>query len=114
MNNVVLEKSRKFGFRIVKMSKFLADEEQEFVLSKQILRSGTSIGANVTEAQFAISKKEFSLKMYIAYKECGETLYWLDMLKHGDYLTDEMYNSMTNDCKELQKLLTAITKSSKK
>ena len=113
MNNVVLEKSRRFGFRIVKMSKYLCAEENEYVLSKQILRSGTSIGANITEAQFAVSKKEFSLKMYIAYKECGETLYWLDMLRSGDYLTEEMYNSMTNDCKELQKPLTSITKSSK-
>ncbi len=111
--SIVFEKSKKFAIRIVKLYKYLCDEKKEFVLSKQLLRSGTSIGANVSEANCAISKKEFLAKMYIAFKECSESIYWLALLSETDYLTEAEYNSISNDCVEIQKLLSAITKTTK-
>lgn len=83
------------------------------VLSKQVLRSGTSIGANVREGQDAQSKADFASKMSIALKECGETLYWLDLLHDTDYITVNQYRSLTDDCIELKKLLTSIVKTSR-
>ena len=82
-------------------------------MSKQLLRSGTSIGANIAEAQYGSSRKDFGNKLYIALKECAETLYWLELLHSCDYLTDKAYNSLFADCEELLKLLTSITKSIK-
>ena len=108
--NIVLDKSKLFAVRIVKLCKYLADEKKEFILSKQILRSGTSIGANITESEYSISDKEFLSKIYIAYKETGETLYWLDLLHDTEYLTNTMYESLNRDCSELLKLLASITK----
>ena len=90
--------------------KFLKEERNEFILSKQLIRSGTSIGANIAEAEHAISTKDFIAKLYIALKEAAETKYWLDLLKEADYLTTEEYNSIVIDCEELIKLLTSITK----
>ena len=84
------------------------------MLSKQLLRSGTSIGANLTEAQYAISKKDFLSKSYIAYKECGETLYWLELLTKSGYLSQTEYESINSDCEELMRLLTTITKTTAK
>lgn len=78
MKNIVFEKSKKFSLRIIGLYKYLCGEKKEYVLSKQLLRSGTSIGANIAEANCAISKKDFLVKMYIAFKECSETAYWLD------------------------------------
>lgn len=87
--------------------------KKEYVLSKQLLRSGTSIGANISEANCSISKKEFLSKMYIAFKECSESIYWLDLLFETDYLTKTEYNSILNDCTEIQRLLSSITKTTK-
>lgn len=112
-DNVVFDKSKKFAIRIVRLYKYLCDEKKEFVLSKQLLRSGTSIGANISEANCSISKKEFLSKMYIAFKECSESRYWLDLLHETDYLTQSEYDSIVNDCTELQKLLSSITKTTK-
>ena len=98
--SIVFEKSKQFSVRIVNLYKYLKGDKKEFVLSAQLLRSGTSIGANIAEACCAISKKEFLSKMYIAYKECAETLYWLELLKRTDYLTNKEYQSV-EDCKEL-------------
>lgn len=111
--NVVFEKSKKFAVRTINLYKFLNSEKKEFVLSKQLLRSGTSIGANISEANCSISRKEFLAKMYIAFKECSETKYWLELLYETDYLTEEQYNTIIADCTELQKLLSAITKTTK-
>ena len=111
--NAVKIKSKKFAIRIVNLYKYLYNDKNEFVLSKQILRSGTSIGANITEALCASSKKDFINKMYIAFKECAETLYWLDLLFETDYLTNNEYKSISDDCSELKKLLSSITKTSK-
>lgn len=103
------EKSKKFALRIVRLYKYLTQEQKEFVLSKQILRSGTSIGANLAESVCAISQKDFLSKIYISLKEAEETLYWLDLLKDSDYITLEMYESLAKDCKEMLKILSKTT-----
>ena len=113
MENIILVKSKAFAIRIVKLSKYLNDSKKEYVLSKQLLRSGTSIGANVQEAECGISKKDFLAKMYIAFKECAETLYWLDILKETKYITEKEYDSVYNECKEIQSILTSITKTTR-
>ena len=113
MASIVYDKSKVFALRIVKLYKYLISKHNEPVMSKQLLRSGTSIGANITEAEYSISKKEFLMKMYIAFKECGETLYWLDLLFDGGYLTEKQYYSMKKDCEELMRLLSSITKTSR-
>ncbi len=108
--SVVREKSLRFAVRIVKLYQFLCDEKKEYTLSRQILKSGTSIGANLAEARAAISRKDFLSKLYIALKECSETLYWLELLKETDFLTQEQYLSLYNDCEELRKMLSSATK----
>lgn len=109
--NEVRSKSLAFAKRIVLLYQFLCEEKQEYVLSKQLLRSGTSIGANIAEAQYGSSRKDFLNKLYIALKESAETLYWLELLFSCDYLTAVEYQSLYQDCEELRKLLSAITKS---
>ncbi|MFI3243024.1 MAG: four helix bundle protein [Akkermansia sp.] len=113
MANVIKEKSFSFAIRIVKLYRYLSEEKKEFVLSKQLLRSGTSIGANVVEAIEGVSRKDFQAKMYIALKECAETLYWLELLEQTAYLTHSEYKSIANDCAELKRILSSITKSTK-
>ena len=110
IKNIVKEKSFDFAIRIVKLYKYLMEEKKEFVLSKQVLRSGTSIGANINEAQQAQSKKDFLMKMNIALKECTETKYWIDLLSATDYINQELNDSIIYDCIELEKLLTSIVK----
>lgn len=99
-----------FAIRIVNLYKHLVGNKKEFVLSKQILRSGTSIGANVAESESAISDKDFLSKIYIALKECSETTYWLELLVATDYLTQEQFDSMITDCIELRKIMMSTTK----
>jgi four helix bundle protein len=111
-DNVVNEKSYAFALRIIQMYKHLSLEKKEFVLSKQILRSGTSIGANVVEADAAISKAEFSAKISIAYKEACETCYWLRLLLDSNYIDKKSFSSIFNDAEELCKLLYSILNSS--
>lgn len=103
-------KSKKFAVRIVNMYKYLCDSKKEYVLSKQVLRSGTSIGANLAEAEAAMSRRDFLAKVYISFKECYETLYWLELLHETNYLNDDMFQSIYNDCEELRKMLSSITK----
>lgn len=98
---------------MIKLSQFLSGEKKEFVLSKQLLRSGTSIGANIEEANQAESKADFIHKLCIANKEAFETNYWLRLLRDSEILTEKQANSLINDCEELQKLLTASIKTSK-
>ena len=112
-HSIVQEKSRRFASRIIKMHQYLQQRKREFVMSKQLLRSGTSIGANISEALCAQSKKDFYAKMYIAYKEASETLYWIDMLFENGYITDSQHDSIRNDDLELVKILSAITKTQK-
>jgi four helix bundle protein len=113
MNSKVYEKAYQFAIRMVNAHKYLCNEKREFTLSKQLLRSGTSIGANIAEANGAISKTEFSAKMSIAYKECLETKYWLCLLKDTNYITHEAFTHVYADAEELSKMLCSIVKSSK-
>lgn len=106
-------KSKKFAVRIVNVYKYLCNEKSEFVLSKQLLRSGTSIGANIAESECAISEKDFLSKVYIALKECSETFYWLELLYETDYLTQSELESVRSDCIEIKKILSATTKTVK-
>jgi four helix bundle protein len=109
----IYSKSFAFAVRVVKMARWLQAEQREFVLSKQILRSGTAVGALVREAEHGESRADFCHKMNIALKEANETLYWLDLLYESKLLTADMYNSMQPDAEELVKLLVAIVKTSR-
>ena len=113
MDHLITEKSFQFAIRIVKLHKYLRTEKDEYTLSKQILRSGTSIGANIAESQQAQSRSDFISKLSIALKEATETNYWLRLLHATSYLTDKEFSTMWEDCKELEKLLTAIINSTK-
>ena len=108
---ILMPKSLAFAKRIVFAYCYLSEEKKEYVLSKQMLRSGTSIGANIAEAQYGSSRKDFLNKLYIALKECAETLYWLELLYSCDYISRTEYDSLHSDCEELRKLLSSITKS---
>jgi len=99
-----------FAVRIVNLYKYLQTTKKEFVLSKQVLRSGTSIGANIAESESAISDKDFLAKVYISLKECSETKYWLELLYKTEYIDEQQYESIQADCVELQKIMTATTK----
>ena len=112
-NNLIVEKSFSFAIRIVNLYKYLAFSMNERVMSTQILKSGTSIGANVKEAIRAQSKPDFYSKMNIALKEASETEYWLELLHESEFITDTQFNSIYADCKELLKILTSITKTQK-
>ena len=114
MDNSIQEKSFRFAVRIVKLCRYLQADEKEFILSKQLLRSGTSIGANVSESQQAQSRPDFINKLNIALKEASETEYWLRLLHETDYLNDAHFLSIIADCTEVKSLLVAIVKSSKK
>ena len=108
--NAIVVKSKNFALRTIKLYQYLSAEKKEFVLSKQVLRSGTSIGANVKEAIRGQSRPDFYAKLNISLKEASETEYWLDLLYETDYLTAAQFRSLHADCVELLKLLTAITK----
>ena len=103
-------KSKKYAVRMVNLYKYLSTDKKEYVLAKQILRSGTSIGANIAESEYAQSRKDFLSKLYIALKECAETLYWLDLLYETEYLSEREYQSLGSDCEELRKMLSLSTK----
>ena len=111
--NVIRNKSFALAVRIVKLYQFLCEVKKEFVLSKQLLRSGTAVGALIREAEHAESKADFKHKMAIAQKEINETIYWLELLKETGYLTDEQFKSIINDAVEIIKILTSIIKSVK-
>ncbi len=107
-------KSFAFAVRIVKLSQYLVEKKNAWVLSKQVLRSGTAIGALVREAEYAESKADFAHKLHIALKEANETEYWLNLLKETDHLSEKMYQSIVDDCKELIRILIASIKTAKK
>lgn len=112
-DNIVKNKSFIFSIRVVKVYQFLCDEKKEFVLSKQLLRSGTSVGAMVREAEHAETKKDFIHKMAIAQKEINETIYWIELLKETDYLDTNQFQSLNTDAIEIIKLITSIIKATK-
>lgn len=113
-NNALKDKSLLFAVRCANLYKLLCDERKEFVLSKQMLRSGTSIGANISEALCAESNKDFIHKLHIAYKEANETQYWFEVMLKSNLINDIEYTSINNDLTELLALLTSIIKTSKK
>lgn len=111
--NTIKYKSFKFAIRIVKLYQFLVSDKKEYVLSKQLLRSGTSVGAMIREAEHSESKADFIHKMAIAQKEINENIYWLELLKETDYLSNAQYESINKDAVEVIKMLTSIIKTTK-
>ncbi len=108
--NIILTKTYNFALRIVKLYKYLCEEKREFTLSKQVLRCGTSIGANSEEAVGGISKKDFRAKFFIAYKEARETHYWLRLLRDSNFIEAKLAQSLLKDNDEIKKILGAILK----
>ena len=113
-NNVVCEKSYAFALRVVKLYQYLTKEYQQYELAKQILKSGTSIGANVEEAMGGQSTKDFISKLSIAYKEARETHYWIRLLRDSSYLEEKLALSLLQDCEELLKIIGSILKTTKR
>lgn len=113
MKNILKAKSYRFAIRIVKLTKYLQEEHKEFILSNQLLRSGTAIGALIAESEFAQSKADFISKLHISLKEANETSYWIDLLKDSDYINEKMYNSIQPNIKELISMLVSSIKTSK-
>lgn len=113
MDNLILDKSKAFAIRIINLYKHLNEEKRKYILSKQLLRSGTSIGANCREAARGQSKADFVAKMNIALKEADETAYWLELLYATDFVTQVQFQSIYNDAEELIKLLVSIIKTAK-
>ena len=111
--NILKEKSFNFAIRIVNLYKFLKKQHSEYILSQQLIRSGTAIGAIIREAEHAESLKDFVHKLSIGLKEANESKYWLDLLFATEFITNKMYESLNKDCEELLKMLTASVKTSK-
>lgn len=110
---IIEEKCMNFAVRIVNLCRFLNEEKKEFKISDQLFRSGTSIGANISEAQCAVSKRDFVAKVYIAQKECNESLFWINLLRNTSFLSQKQYDSIYSDCEELKKILVSITKTAR-
>ena len=106
--NVIVTKSEDFAVRIVLLFRYLQSEQKEFIMSKQLLRCGTSIGANIAEAQDAQSDSDFIAKLYISLKECGETIYWLKLLYRTEYMSETEFKSISEDAKEIKAILSSI------
>lgn len=113
-DNVIVDKSKAFALRIINLYKYLCEEKHEYILSKQLIRSGTSIGANIMEAIRGQSNADFTAKINIALKEASETEYWLELLHKSDYLTNEQFDSIHSDCVEILKILMSILNSLRK
>ena len=112
-DNIVMNKSFAFAVKIVRLVKDIQDQKKEYLITKQLIRSGTSIGANIREGNNAESKPDFIHKLAIAQKECSETIYWLELLKETDYITESEFKGVQRDAIELIKLLTSIFKTTK-
>ena len=111
--NIIIEKSKTFALKIIKAYQYLSQNKKEHVMSNQLLRAATSIGANIYEAVRGVSKPDFYNKMNIALKEANETDYWLELLCESNYLGKTMFDELYYDCQELIKILVAITKTQK-
>ena len=112
--SILIQKSLKFSAQIIKLQQYLIKEKKETIISKQIIRSATSIGANINEAGYGSSKADFIAKMHIALKECAETEYWIRLLKESEYITDELFNTAINDCLSIKRMLVATLNTAKK
>ena len=113
-DNVVRDKSKAFALRIIKLYRYLCDDKREYVISRQLLKCGTSIGANICEAIHSMSKREFIAKMNISLEEAAETEYWLELLCESRYIRQKEFDSIITDCSEVKSLLTSIIKTSNK
>lgn len=111
--SILKDKSYAYAIRIVRLSQFLVEEKKEYILSKQVLRSGTAIGALISEGEFAQSKVDFINKMSIALKEANETAYWISILKDTNYLSESQFDTLYSECKELIAMLVATVKTGK-
>ncbi len=111
--NILCDKSKAFALRIIKLNKYLCSEKKEFVLSNQLLHSGTSIGANIRESTRVQTDADFYMKLTVSLKEADESAYWLELLYESEYITKEQFDSIYKDCDELIKMLVAITKTQK-
>ena len=112
--SILIQKTLKFSSKIIKLQQYLSKEKKESIISKQIIRSATSIGANINEANYGSSKADFIAKMHIALKECAETEYWIRLLKESEYINDEMFNTLIKDCLEIKKMLVSTLNTIKK
>ena len=110
---LIEEKCMNFALRVIALCHYLNEEKHEFRIADQMFRSGTSIGANMAEAQCAITKSDFVAKAYISLKECNETLYWLQLLQKAQYINKHLFESIYNDCEELKRILVSITKTAR-
>ncbi len=113
-SNMIVEKSMHFAVRIVRLYQYLCKEKNEYEMARQLLRAGTSIGANIREANVSMTKREFIMKSNIALKEASETEFWIELLYLTDYLTPKQYYSIMSDCQEINRMLTSIIKTSNK
>lgn len=113
-DNIILDKSKAFALRIIKLYQYLRNEKKETVMSKQLLRSGTSIGANTREAMRGQTKPDFYAKLNIALKEADETSYWLELLFESDFIDKKQFDGIYSDCEEIISLLVSITKTQKR
>lgn len=113
MPSIVGEKSEKFALRIIELYKYLSEEKHEYIMSKQVMRSGTSVGANLAEAEYAQSNADFIHKQSISLKEANETCYWLRLLKHSGYVSEDQVKSLESECLEIIKMLIASIKKCK-
>lgn len=111
-DSIAKQKSMEFSKRIVRLYRYLIEEHREYIMSKQLLRRGTSIGANIAEAVYGSSRRDFAAKLQIAEKEAAETLYWLELLNSCSYIPDRLYQSLYSDCRELLAILSASIRSS--
>lgn len=112
--SILIKHSLKFSAKVIKLQQYLIKEKKETIISKQIIRSATSIGANINEANYGSSKADFVAKMHIALKECAETEYWIKLLKEAEYITEEMFNNLINDCLSIKKMLISTLNTVKK
>ena len=112
--SILIQKTLKFSSKIIKLQQYLIKEKKETIISKQIIRSATSIGANINEANYGSSKADFIAKMHIALKECAETEYWIRLLKESEYIKDVMFNDLINECLGIKKMLVATLNTAKK
>lgn len=108
--SIAYDKAKKFAIRIIELKKWLCEERREYSIADQILRSGTSIGANIAESFDAVSLNDFRNKLSIALKECSETKYWLEIMHEAAIINDELFNSLYNDCSEIYAILSSIVK----
>lgn len=112
--NILIQSSLIFSSKIIKLQQYLTKQKKETIISKQIIRSATSIGANINEANYGSSKADFIAKMHIALKECAETEYWIRLLREAEYITDEIFNILISDCLSIKKMLVATLNTAKK